>query len=278
LGTNDGRSYYDSLQISVRRTAGALKAGFNYTWSHSLDNVGGYSTTSSTQEGNGYAPPIDNYNLRLMRGTSDFDRRHSFNSNIAYTLPVGKGKKFGGSKGTLFDSLLGGWDMGVLTTWQTGAPFTVFSQRATGPLATSTTAPSNSWVNYTGSREGSVDRRKDGVYFFTTDQVAQITNPSAFPGLGELGTSGRNSFRNPRFFNMDASLVKKFRITETHSVSFRAEAYNVFNNPNFEFTGTNSSTANNIITNAATFGKFSRTVGGQGTSARTMQMTLRYDF
>jgi hypothetical protein len=279
LGTNDGRSYYDSLQVSVRRTAGALKAGFNYTWSHSLDNVGGYSTTSSTQDGNGYAAPIDNYNLRLMRGSADFDRRHSFNSNIAYTLPVGKGRKFGGSKGALFDSLLGGWDIGVLTTWQTGAPFTIFSQRATGPLATSsTTYNSNSWVNYSGPRGGSVDRRADGVYFFSADQVAQMTGAAAFPGLGELGTSGRNTFRNPRFFNTDASLVKKFRIKERHAIAFRAEAYNLFNNPNFEFTSTNLPTSNNIITNPASFGKLSRTVGGQGTSARTMQLTLRYDF
>jgi hypothetical protein len=280
LGTNDGRSYYDSLQVSVRRTVGALKAGFNYTWSHSLDNVGGYSTTSSSQEGNGYAPPIDNFNLRLMRGTADFDRRHSFNSNIAYTLPVGKGRTFGASKGKLFDTLLGGWDTGILTTWQTGAPFTIFSQRASGPLAVSSTAPSNSWVNYTGPRDGSVTRKANGVFFFTDEQVAALTSPAAFPGLGELGTSGRNSFHNPRFFNMDASLVKKFRITETHAISFRAEAYNVFNNPNFVFTSTNSSTANNIITNAASMGKFSQTVSaqGSGTSARTMQLTLRYDF
>jgi hypothetical protein len=133
-------------------------------------------------------------------------------------------------------------------------------------------------VNYSGPRGGSVDRRADGVYFFSPDQVAQMTSPAAFPGVGELGTSGRNSYRNPRFFNMDASLVKKFRIKEDHAIAFRAEAYNVFNNPNFEFTSTNLPTSNNIITNAASFGKFSRTVGGQGTSARTMQVTLRYDF
>src|SRR5262249_54413396 len=158
---------------------------------------GGYSTTSTSQEGNGYAPPIDNYNLRLMRGTSDFDRRHSFNSNIAYTLPVGKGQKFGSSKGALFDSLLGGWDIGVLTTWQTGAPFTIFSQRATGPLATTTVNinyNSNSWVNYTGPQGGSVQRRANGVYFFSADQVAAMTGAAAFPGLNELGTSGRNAF------------------------------------------------------------------------------------
>ena len=278
LGTNDGRSYYDSLQISVRRTAGALKSAFNYTWSHSIDNVGGYSTTASTPEGNGYAPPIDNFNLRLMRGTADFDRRHAFNSSIAYTLPIGRGQKFGGDKGGLFDSLLGGWDIGLLTAWQTGAPFTIFSQRATGPLATSTAAPSNSWVNYSGPTNGTVERRKDGVYFFTAEQVAALTSPSAIPVAGGLGTSGRNSFRNPSFFNMDASLVKRFRITENHKVTFRAEAYNLFNNPNFQFVSTNSSTANNNVNNAASFGRFSQTVGAQGTSARTMQMTLRYDF
>jgi hypothetical protein len=108
--------------------------------------------------------------------------------------------------------------------------------------------------------------------------VAQMTGAAAFPGLGELGTSGRNTFRNPRFFNTDASLVKKFRIKERHAIAFRAEAYNLFNNPNFEFTSTNLPTSNNIITNPASFGKLSRTVGGQGTSARTMQLTLRYDF
>ena len=278
LGTNDGRSYFDSLQVSLRRTMGAFKGAFNYTWSHSIDNAGGYSTTSSTQEGNGYAPPIDNFNLRLMRGTADFDRTHAFNSSIAYTLPFGMGQRFG-NKGGLFDTLVGGWDLGVLATWQTGAPFTIFSQRATGPLASQTLNFSNSWVNYSGPYDGSVQRRPDGVFFFTPAQVAQLTGPSAFPGAGELGTAGRNRFRNPRYFNSDASVVKRFHVKENHTITFRAEAYNVFNNPNFAFTSTNTSTANNNINNASSVGKFSQTVGSQqGTSARTMQVALRYDF
>ena len=272
LGTNDGRSYYDSLQLTMRHTGRSVKGSFNYTWSHSIDNVGGYSTTSSSQEGNGYAPPIDNFNLRLMRGTADFDRRHVFNSTLAYTLPIGKGKKFLDHAG-IVDTLIGGWDIGSLVTWQTGAPFSIFSTRAT---TAETTA---AWINYSGPTNiGNLQRRGDGVYFFTPDQVAALTAASVFPGPGEVGTSGRNLFHNPRFFNADASLVKKFRIHESHAITFRAEAYNLFNNPNFQLAATNSTTNNLNVNNPSSFGKFSGTVAGQGTSARTMQLTLRYDF
>ena len=48
-----------------------------------------------------------------------------------------------------------------------------------------------------------------------------------------IGTSGRNAFRGPRFFNVDATLSKRFKVTETAGATFRLEAYNLFNNPNF---------------------------------------------
>jgi hypothetical protein len=54
-------------------------------------------------------------------------------------------------------------------------------------------------------------------------------------------------------------------------VTFRAEAYNLFNNPNFGGLTVN-------LTTPATFGKFSSTIGATGTNARVMQGSLRYDF
>ena len=82
-------------------------------------------------------------------------------------------------------------------------------------------------------------------------------------------------FHNPWFNELDLSLIKAFKITERQRVTFRAEAYNAFNHPNFGFTAANL----NILT-PATFGKFSTTLGTQNgsTSARTMQLALRYDF
>jgi hypothetical protein len=61
--------------------------------------------------------------------------------------------------------------------------------------------------------------------------------------------------------------VKKFKITEQLAISFRAEAYNLFNNVNFSAPNANLSTS-------ATFGKISSTVG----NARILQMALRCDF
>jgi hypothetical protein len=120
-----------------------------------------------------------------------------------------------------------------------------------------------------------VDRRGSGVFWFTPAQVSGFT----FPASGEIGTSGRNAFRGPRFFNVDTSLVKRFRFKERGATSLRAEAYNVFNNPNF-------ANPDSTLLNPASFGRISATVSGTpgapagGTSGgpRILQLALRYEF
>jgi len=250
-GTNSGRSYYNSLQVSVRRTKGAVKIFANYTWAKSIDN--------SSVEGNAFASPFDSFNLLLSRGRSDFDRPHSFNGSFSYALPVGKNKRFLGSMPQWADTLIGGWDLGSLVIWQSGGPFTISSARAT------TNGLVNTYANYSGDRNiGSITRQGNGVWWYPQDTtVAQFS----FPGAGEAGNTGRNSFRGPRYFDTDLSIVKKFKIWENHAVTFRVEAYNLFNNANFA----NPSVG---ITTPATFGKVSSIVG----SPRIYQMAMRYDF
>ena len=253
VGNNDGRSYYDSFQFSLRRQVGALKFNANYTWSKSLDNI--------SVDGNGFTSPIDNFNLHLNRSFSDADRPHVFNSSFIYTLPIGRNHRFAGNVPGWLDTIIGGWDVGLLTLWESGPRFTVTSGRQTAGTSI------NTWANYTGDRSiGEVIRKGDGVFWFSPEQISAFS----FPGAGEIGTSGRNSFLGPRYFNMDMSVVKRFRISENHRVSFRAEAYNLFNNTNF----TLPVAARNIVT-PASFGKISATTAN---NARIMQMALRYDF
>ncbi len=248
-GGNHGRSYYNSMQVSVRRNMSSLQVFANYTWSKSLDNA--------SAEGNGYTAPFDSYNLLLNRGRSDWDRPHSFNSSVTYILPFGKGRKFGGDMPQWLDSAIGGWELGGLMIWQSGSVFTVGSSRAT-------TWGGTTWANYTGSRNiGGVERQGNGVWYLTSEEAGRFT----FPAAGETGTSGRNTFRGPRYFNTDLSIVKRFRIYEDHRVTFRAEGYNLFNNPNFS----NPSVA---LTSPASFGKVGAMVGGP----RIFQLALRYDF
>jgi hypothetical protein len=250
-GTNSGRSYYNSLQVSLRRQVGAFTFAGNYTWAKSIDN--------SSVEGNGFASPVDSFNLALSRARSDFDRPHSFNGAFAYLVPVGRNKRFLSSMPHVLDTLVGGWEIGSLVIWQSGGPFTISSGRNT------TYGLVNSWANYTGSRNvGNVVRQGNGVWFYPQDTFAtQFT----FPGAGDFGNTGRNTFRGPRYFDSDVSLVKRFRLYEHHSLTFRAEAYNIFNNVNFG----NPSVS---LTSPQTFGKLTSLVG----SPRILQMALRYDF
>jgi len=251
VGKSTGLSWYDSFQASLRRQAGSLKMNLAYTWSKSIDNI--------SVDGNGFTTPIDNYNLRLNKAIGDAHRAHAFLSSWIYTLPVGRGRRVGADWGGLADSLLGGWDIGVLNIWQSGGHFTVGSTRATYSGTGITT-----WSDYSGDRNiGKVERRGDGAFYWTPEQNARF----GFPAAGDIGSSGRNAFHGPRFFNFDLSLVKKFRITEGHSLNFRWEAYNLLNNSNFGNPGTN-------LNQAATFGKISAQVG----NPRIMQFALRYDF
>ena len=253
IGGNSGRSWYDSMYLSLRRQAGALKMTFNYTYSKSLDNI--------TVEGNGFTSTIDNFNIDLNKGRSDNDHTHSANWQGIYTLPIGSSHFIGRNFPGWADRILGGWDLGMLGVWQSGSVMTVSSGRLTYA------SDANAWANYSGDRNiGTVNRAGNGaggVYFLAPDQI----NAFSFATAGNIGTGGRNAFRGPRYFNIDMSLVKRFRISEHHSVSFRMEAYNIFNNVNFQNPGVSLATP-------AAFGRLSATNG----AARILQAALRYDF
>jgi len=250
-GSNDGRSYYDSLQLSLRRNTGALKFSVNYTFSKSIDN--------GSVDGNGFTNVPDNNNLTLNRARGDYDRPHVLNYQALYTIPLGRGLRFGSAMPHWADTLIGGWSLGILGIWESGSVFSVSSGRVTGP------GTFTSYADYSGDRNiGGIIRTGNGIFYFDPSVYSQFSYPVA----GTTGTSGRNAFRGPRYYNNDASLVKSFRITERKSASFRAEAYNLWNNENF------SNPSVTLTNGAAKFGQISTTAG----SARVMQMTLRFDF
>jgi hypothetical protein len=254
-GTNAGLSWYNSLQVSLRHQTKSIRLFANYTFSKSLDNTGA--------EGNGSTDPIDSFNLNLNKGRSDWDRAHVVNLQGSYTLPVGKGHAIGGNMPRWANTLIGGWDLGGLWIWESGAAITAGSTRFTNVSFNSA-----SWLNYSGTRDiGTVSRQVanyDGVYFFDPNvNFSKFT----YPGMADYGNAGRNTFRGPRFFNVDASLVKTFALTERKKMIFRAEAYNLLNNVNFG----NPSFS---LTNAQSFGKISNVVS----NPRLLQGALRFEW
>ena len=249
VGTDQGRSYYDSFQLRVRHRMGGLNVDAAYTWSKSLDTV--------SVDAGGFAGPIDSFNVSLNKGQSDANRPHVFSTAITYALPTPAKTQTRDAPGWIA-LLARGWNVGVLTLWESGLPFTVSSGRQ------ASTAGVDSWADYSGSHNiGGVIRASNGIWYFYAEQIKTFT----FPAAGEIGTSGRNSFRGPRYFDIDMSVVKDFRVRDTQKLSLRVEAYNLLNYSNFGLP-----TAN--LSSSSTFGKISSTAG----NPRTIQIALRYSF
>jgi hypothetical protein len=252
---NAGKSAYHGLTVSLRRgMSNGLSFGFNYTWSHSIDN-GSAAESGSGQQG----AAIQNiFNINEFRGSSDFDIRHNITANALYELPVGRGKTFLSNAPGWVNQILGGWQVASLVRYRTGLPTTV-----AGGLEYN----ANYWLSSLAIRTQLV---KTGV------QIDQNGNPSIFANTsaansfvdelpGHTGT--RAALRLASMFNTDMTVAKVFMLPwEGQRIQFRAEAFNVFNNVNF----TNPSLS---LTAPGTFGEF------QGvTDPRVMQFALRYEF
>src|SRR5262249_19336297 len=154
--------------------------------------------------------PQDRRNRRADRGTSGFDIAHRFTTAMNYSLPFGIGRqhKIGGSKA--LNALLGGWDMNLIFTAQTGLPFTP-------SLASSVSNAGGSRPDRFAS--GTISNPDPAHWFdtsFNTSGAAWGT-----PAIYTFGNAGRNILRAPGRVNFDYSVFKDFSFTERFRLQFR---------------------------------------------------------
>jgi hypothetical protein len=259
-----GDSYYHGLFITTRhRFESGLDFGFSYTYSKSIDDMsvdptgaatgGGLSATSFGRT------PTDVHNFRLDRARSDFDNRHVLLTNMLYELPLGNGKRFASGAPRWLDTIIGGWQLTGIFTYQSGEPYTINSGARTANLGHNSSAlivgpniPGGDLIFVPGV-EGPVMYKTGG--FITTPlsdphlNCQHVTGTSTYfciPPPGQNG-SGRNLAQGPHFWNLDAGLTKNFRIKERVNAQLRAEFFNVLNHANFE-NPRNASTGSPTVT------------------------------
>lgn len=133
------------------------------------------------------------------------------------------------------------WQVGGIATFQTGIPFTFFSDNNSSGQGTSLERP---------ERVGPVaklDVRKPGHYLYdTTNLLTNVVLPGDDePGVSmfTFGNTGRNSFRAPGINNFDLSFLKRFPLREGHWVEFRTEPFNAFNHTQYLFTNANAASS-----------------------------------
>ncbi|MGO9588884.1 MAG: TonB-dependent receptor domain-containing protein [Candidatus Acidiferrales bacterium] len=271
LMANKGFSNYNSLFMTVRkRLSRDLQFDFNYTYSHSIDNGSTVANEDGNFESGVTSVMCDVTNNRACRGNSEFDARHQISANFVYDLPFGRGQAFGHDVGTLLNEAIGGWQISGIETWRTGLAFTVNNTSDafydtvslaadTGMLFTGTQSQVRSNIHIDPTEPGSP------LQFFASQSAAA----AAFSPVTGLQSGNRDTLHGPHFSNLDLSVAKKFPlVNERYNLTLRAEAYNVFNHPNFGLPDTGALDGNfGVITGLA----------GQEPS-RVMQFALRFDF
>ena len=290
--TNDGSSYYDALQIELRRRMShGISLQGSYVWSKSLANGPTNSSTSVSQ-----ATTLRD--LAIDKVPSSFDMRHALKTNWIYELPFGPGRHLLGNVHGIAGKMLQGWETAGVVRVQSGSPFFL------NGLATFNQVTSNTGVvlhNMTSSElQNMVNIRKttgtDGkgiVYFLPQSLInnslaafntggftpAQLDPNAPYVGpaaAGQLGWRGYLYQNWNRFF--DASIVKRTTIREKMNVEFRATALNVFNMTNFG-TGASGTNYNNI---GSAFGQVSgayRDISGTvEPGGRILEFMLRFNF
>ena len=216
---------YNSLQTKyVKRYSHGLTALVSYTWSKSLDYGG-----SVASGGGGAGNPQTVTNLRAGYGASGFDQKHRFVSSINYELPFGGGKAY--FQHGLMSHILGGFEVDAITTYGSGAPYTV-------TLNSGVNSGSPSWPNRLNGR-GKVDNGTP-QHFFDTSLCAAGTTTLAdgtacafqIPTANTYGNSARSVLYGPTTKNWDVGLQRKISLFHERKIAFKLDAFNLFNTKN----------------------------------------------
>ncbi len=272
---NVANSSYNAFQTTFRRTAGPFTLGLSYTYSHSFDDSSDRSDATFT----------NSYNLESNRASSNFDQRNLLNISYIYELPFLQliatpiGQMFSSDgTGHVSDSMqtvLKGWELSGITTFQSGTPFSVVNA---GSGFNSISVPDNagvvnnlglgSYPNLVGNPYASVPSGGNNGSSFGP----LLLNPGAFAAPTGLtfGDAGRNALNNPSRLNFDTALLKHVKLREHSELEFRLETFNTFNHTQFRIYDSNlGNEANNTISCYGGPATGYSAAGGGGTNCLT---------
>jgi hypothetical protein len=237
IRASEGNSSYHAMQWRLeRRFARGFQANASYTWSRNIDSTSEGIGTVNIQEPtsmNVTSIPEALGGMKLDRGPSDYDRTHRFTVAYIWNLPAPPGR--------LWKHILGGWSVSGITSFQSGAPFTVangFDRNNDGivqdrPDISNPNAPLNSRAVVTpasGSQSCATGyRNPDAGLCVSPSDVHWIQGT----GLPNGATVGRNTLNTGGIANFDLDLTKVFPIGERSRLEFRWEALNALNHPQF---------------------------------------------
>jgi outer membrane receptor protein involved in Fe transport len=148
-------------------------------------------------------------------GRAGWDRLHQAVIAATWELPIARG-----------DPILGGWQLNSNFTFASGVPFNIEYRDAGQDRDTGPNRPNITGDAGIGSGDG-----RDSPYFNVTP-IGSSGSAFTRPAVATFGDLERNRFSGPSFWNVDASLFKRFGVGERADVELRVEVENLFNHVN----------------------------------------------
>jgi Carboxypeptidase regulatory-like domain len=225
-------SNYNALQVKLDHK---FARGFALTNSYTYGKALGFASEASDYP-NGL---LDYVNQRRNYAATDFNQTHIFNDSFIWHLPFGEGSHLANSG--VAGQILGNWQLSGMWEATSGFPLN-FSCSCTASFNT----PGNQAFPSTSGPVQKLHGIKTTPWF--------NTSPFFDPPAGTQGNVGNYISSGPKFFNLDASIFRRVRLTERFNLELRSEWLHATNTPQFSNPNTELG--------SASFGLVTATSGG----------------
>lgn len=287
---NDANSNFNALLTEVRhRFSRSFELDGQYRWSKSMDHGS-----------NNFAVDQFQWNPAFAWAPSDYDVTHAFKLWGVWAPTIFRGNN------SWLEKIAGGWTLSGILNAHSGFPWTpyfasgcdaIYAGAGSQGGSTCNLRPAaylggggNDYSNSTFMRTGG-NFPQGGLAYFTqpaftpgpsfTDIVTGIAAPGPIP---QAPLVKRNSFRGPRYFDVDMTLTKSFGLPtlpvlgENARFEFRANLYNIFNKLNLAplaqtTNGDCPGAPDPRVVDSAAFGQAQCALGG-----RTIELQARFAF
>ena len=225
--TENGDAYYHAAQVAYEHV---FSNGFNLVANYTrsickTDNRNALGIGEGTVQ---RAPLLPGFGIKGDYQYCGNDIPNVFHASGVWQLPIGKGHKLAGNVPGIVNQIIGGWSTQAIFTLEDGFPFSVSC-----PVPTSADL---------GCFADVVQGQKLYAHI-GPHGTTQFLNPAAFANPDPVTTIGQTDYsplggsptqaHGPGFANLDFSMFKRFRTSETTNLEFRGEFFNFLNHPNF---------------------------------------------
>jgi hypothetical protein len=205
-----GAANYNALELSARHTSGRLEFSGSYTYGRSMD------------QSSNIGEEVNPFNPALSYGLSSFDVKHNVVVSYEYQLPF--------DEWLHSNRVTRGWSLSGISHFASGFPITMINNGDNSLIGTNPNGINNASIDepdYSGGplRLSQNPRKNNNNYF---DTKAFTLN-----AVGTPGNAKRRFFHGPGTDNFDMAVQKNLPLTESKSLLFRVEAFNVFNHTQF---------------------------------------------